>query len=112
MAASLNLPHHCSQDEISSVWGSTPHFTLGKLVFFIVSRPQSVVRFILHIEFLFKNRYLPPATFLAHIVVGIRDSLSNRVSLLHASQNHSVAHYYEAGSSRNVSIRVIFLLVL
>ena len=46
----------------------------------------------LQIEFLLKNRYLPPATFLAHIVVGVRDSLPNRVSLLHASQKHSIAH--------------------
>ena len=35
------------------------------------------------IEFL-KNRYLPPATFLAHIIVGVGDRLPNRVSLLHA----------------------------
>jgi hypothetical protein len=47
--------------------------------------------FMPHTEFL-KNRYLPPATFLAHVVVGVRDRLSNRVSLLHALQKHSVAH--------------------
>lgn len=39
-----------------------------------------------------KNRYLPPATFLAHIVIKVHDRLPNRVSCFYALDKHSVAH--------------------
>lgn len=85
--------HRRSQDEVSFVWSSTPRFTFGKLVFFVVRCSALPLCFIKP----YKNRYLPPATFLAHIVVRVHDRLPNRVSRPYALHKHSVAHVMKLG---------------